>query len=151
LKPQRPPRVVGIYVYQGRAYIPHKAFLDIGVFLDIDPVLVSELSIDGLVPAVMKVLEASVPRLSSPSTEETKSRTYPLLKATGARSWKALAKDGTSYTLEFLDDKINLYMSKLDSRGRWEVDSEKTKSFDLGAPLERIVEAVLSDVSTDEE
>lgn len=45
-----------------------------------------------------------------------------MLAAAGVKSWYRLAKGGADYSIFWEEDRIVLYMSRLDKKGRFEVD-----------------------------
>jgi hypothetical protein len=60
-----------------------------------------------------------------------KTRTDPLLSAVKVRSWKALAQQTRSYSLDYSTDTITLYVSKRDPQGRYMTDDAKTRIFPI--------------------
>ena len=61
--------------------------------------------------------------------EMWKTRKDPLLSAIKVRSWKALAQQTRSYTLDYSADTIILYISKRDPKGRYMTYDTKTRIF----------------------
>jgi hypothetical protein len=57
-----------------------------------------------------------------------------------------LAKGGASYTIQWGKDDIILYISRLDRKGRFEVDPAKTRTFPKDAALRTLADAILQDV-----
>lgn len=143
--------VVGIYVWRGKAYLPVQAQFESGVFVDIEPVYVTGLSLEELLSAVRKVLAAGHPRLPDPTREEMQQRRDPVLAATKARSWKELARTGAAYTIGWTDKEIRMDMSRLDRKGRWEYDPKKMRTFPPDSPLQDVVAVILEDVRARQE
>ncbi len=139
-------RVVGIYVWRGKAYLPVQAQLESGPFMDIEPVYTAGLNAEELISAVEKVLAAGHPRLPDPTREEMRQRKDPVLMATKARSWKELAQTGASYTIGWTDKEIRVDISRLDKKGRWEFDPEKTRIFPPDASLPDLIAVILEDI-----
>lgn len=138
--------LVGIYVRHGKAYLPVIAQMESGPFLDIEPVYRVDLHPEALVGAIQHVLAAGHPRRPDPTRDELRPSNDPVLKATGARSWKELARTGASYSITWTDDAIRVEMSRLDRKGRWEWDPAKRRWFPPDAPLDAIVAVILEDI-----
>jgi len=139
-------RLVGIYVWHGKAYLPVQARLESGMWMDLEPVYIADLNTKDLLLAIEKVLAAGHPRLPDPTREEMRQRKDPILKATKAHSWKELARTGAAYSISWTGEEITVYMSRLDKKGRWEYDPEKTRAFPPETPLEEIVAVILEDI-----
>jgi hypothetical protein len=135
-----------IYVWHGKAYLPLQGQFESGIWVGLEPVQVAELSKDELVTAIQRVLTAGHPRLPNPTREEWQRRKDPVLAATKARSWKALARNGASYSIDWTGDKIRVDMSKLDNKGRWVYDVEKVRIFPSDTSLQVIVDVILGDI-----
>ncbi|MGQ9601034.1 MAG: hypothetical protein ACUVWZ_16700 [Anaerolineae bacterium] len=138
--------VVGIYVWRGKAYLPVQAQFESGVFVDIEPVYVTGISLKELLSSVKKVLAAGHPRLPNPTREEMQQRKDPVLAATKARSWKELARTGAAYTIGWTDKETRVDMSRLDKKGRWEYDPGKVRILPPDTPLEDIIAVILEDI-----
>jgi len=117
-----------------------------GGYLAIEPVFTADLTVDSLTAAFEQVIAAGHPQIPTPTKEEMQRRKDPILKAAGVSSWKRLAQGGASYTIEWKEDTITLYISRLDRKGRFEVDPAKTRTFAQDTSLRTIVEAILEDV-----
>lgn len=137
---------VGIYVWQGKAYLPIQGRFESGIWVDLEPVYVVGLSTEELVAALEKVLAAGHPRLPDPTKEEWQKRKDPVLAATKARSWTALARNGTSYSIGWTDNQIRVDMSMADSKGRWQFDPEKAHIFPIDTNLQTIAKVILADI-----
>lgn len=140
--------VVGIYVWRGKAYLPVQGQFESGIYVDLEPVYVAELTLDGLMAAVQKVVAAGIPRLPEPTEEEWRKRKSPILTATKARNWKELARAGASYDIVWRETQIRVNMSRLDKQGRWEFDPTKVRIFPPDTPLEEIIAVILADIRT---
>ena len=139
-------RTVSILVWQKKAYIPETAFYGSGIIALVEPVHIVELSLEPLVAAVREARDAVHERLPTPTAEEARKRKDPVLKYTGAKSLKELAKTGAGYSIDWTPTEIRIDMSRLDKKGRFETDSEKTRIFPPDTPLETLVTVVLDDV-----
>lgn len=138
--------VVGIYVWREKAYLPVQAQFESGIFTDVEPILIVNLDTEELVSAIQKVKEVGHPKLPEPTREEWLERKHPVLRATKARSWKELARQGFSYTIGWTDSETRVDMSRLDKQGRWENDPAKVKIFPQGMSLQVLVATILEDV-----
>lgn len=136
---------VSFVVYRGKAYLPVQARFESGIWVGVEPVFTAELKVNKLVAAIRKVIQAGHQTLPDPTREEWQQRKDPVLVATKARSWKALARNGASYGIDQLNDKIRVDMSYTDKKGRWQNDPEKVRIFPKDTPLEEIVEVILAD------
>jgi len=112
----------------------------------LDPVYAADLEPESLLHAIDKVLAAGHPRLPTPTREDMKRYERTILKATGVHSWKELAKAGASYSIDWTDKGIQVSMSRLDKKGRWEWDPEKMRTFPPDTPLQEIVTVILEDI-----
>jgi len=139
-------KIAGVVVRRGKAYLPVKAQIESGLYLDIEPVFTANLTVEELTASFEKIVAIGHPQIPKPTKEEMQKRKDPVLKAAGVRSWKELAQDGASYAIEWSDDVITLYVSRLDRKGRFEVDPAKTRVFPKDTHLRAIVEAILEDV-----
>jgi hypothetical protein len=137
---------VNICVYRGKAYLPVQARFESGIWADVEPVFTSTLEVNELIVAIQKVIKAGHPLLPEPTREEWQARKDPMLSATKARSWKALAKNGASYSIYQKDDEIRVDMSYTDKKGRWQNDPQKVHLFPRNTSLKDIVKIILDDV-----
>jgi len=133
-------------VRRGKAYLAVLAKVEGGPYLMVEPVFTADLTVDSLTAAFEQVIVAGHPQIPSLTEEEMQKRKDPILRATGVSSWKRLAENGSSYSIEWGEDTIVLYISRLDRKGRFEVDPAKTRTFARDTPLPTIVEAILEDV-----
>lgn len=140
---------VGIYIYQGKAYLPAHAQFESGIFVDIEPVYVSEIEKNALAEAIQSVRDAGIDQIPNPkSHDEFRNRKDPILSITGARSWKQLEKTGVSYSITWTKKEVRIDMSKLDKKGRWVFDLAKVTLLPPDSPLENIVEIIIDDIKT---
>jgi hypothetical protein len=139
---------VGIYVYNDRAYLPTLARIRTGGWFDTEPVITCNLDAEKLVKAVEKILASDYVVLEPTDPEMGNPRRGAVLKATKTRSWKELAKKGTSYNIDFTPDRVRLDMSRLDKKGRWEFDPNKVQILPPDTNVETLVEIILRDVRT---
>lgn len=139
-------RGANIIVRRGKGYIATEALIEGGPYVAVEPIYVVNLDPQEIVEALKKVITTGHPTFPSPTREEWQKRKDPVLKAAGVKSWKALARNGASYMVEWSNDTINLYISRLDRQGRFEIDPARTRTFPKRTSLETIVEAILDDV-----
>lgn len=143
-------RVANVIVHQGKAYLPTLAELEgeaAGMYLDVPPVYTAAVSVEGLTDALAKVAAAGNPRVPIPTSEERQRyRGGPVPKAAKVGSWKALAKGGALYSINWQPSGVTSYTSMLDEKGRFVFDPAKTRHFPPGTDIRTIVEAVLEDV-----
>lgn len=139
---------VNIIIYRGKVYLPVQGKFESGVWVDLEPVFESKLHSDEMYVAIEKVISAGHPILPSPTQTEWQKRESPVLLATKAKNWKALAKNGASYSVRGTDNEIIVYMSCTDKQGRWQTDSNKTVTFPKDTPLEVITKTIIDDAQT---
>lgn len=118
------------------------------MWMDMEPVYVTDVNVEGLKAAIEKVLAVGHPLLPNPTQEEVKRLKSPLLLATKARSWKELAQTGVSYGIEWTEQHIRVDMSYQDKLGRWQNDPAKVRIFPPDTPLEDVIAVILADVRT---
>lgn len=148
-KPSKYLIIAGIYVWKGKAYIPTHAQYESGIFVDIDPIYITELKPSEMIQAIKSVKEAGHKCIPDPnSREEFLKRKDPVLTATKAKSWKQLARNGASYTIGWTEKQIRIDMSCLNKKGVWEYDLGKVKLLLPDASLEQIVGIILEDIKT---
>lgn len=136
---------VSIIVWNNMAYFPTQCQTEAGFFVDCEPVISSSPNINGMMTAVQDSLKRGHPQIPTPERHEWKEHESVILKATGARSWKALAKNGRAFGIDWTDQNIILEIDRVDSKGRWEPDLEKRREFPLDTPLENILSLVLEE------
>lgn len=139
---------VGIYVWKGKAYLPTQAQFRSGIFVDTVPVHVVNLSSEELESAITAVVAAGHPLLPDPAPAEEKKHKDPVLQATCARSWYALAREGASYTISWTESQVRLDISRVDAKGRWQNDPRQVQVFPKDTPLQTVVSMILKDIQS---
>lgn len=137
-----------IVVTRNKVYLPTKALTDAGFLLDIEPVYQVDPEPDKVTEALLDALKAGNPKVPTPTVQELDSRSRrndPLLKATGAKSWKELWKNARSYLLAQSPEKVTLEVHVLDKRGRLVTDSNRIQIFPGSVDTSEIVKAILED------
>ncbi len=139
-----------VFVRQGKAYLPVVAQTEAGLFMGIEPVYTTVLTLEALVATLEKVLAAGHPRIPHPAWEEWRrlSRKDPVLRAARVKSWREFSQHSAVYTIEWTEQAVNVYISQLDHLGRTEYASAKKLSFTKDTALRTIVEAILEDVGS---
>jgi hypothetical protein len=138
--------LIVIYVWEGRAYVPVKGRIPSGLYLEMDPVQVAELTLGAILDAASRVDAMGNPALPQPPEKFWRKRWSPTLETSKAPSWKAMMRTGTAYSIDREAEQIVLRSSKPDKRGRWEWDRDKNRVFPLDTPLEDIVPFILEDI-----
>lgn len=112
--------VANVVVHKGRAYLPTLAQVDIGMHMTTEPVYKVNLTQEELAEALERVIAAGNPVIPKPMTrEEVKPFRDLLPKVTGLRSWRRLGKEAGSYSIEWTDKEVRLYLPGWDEKGRW--------------------------------
>jgi hypothetical protein len=116
------------------------------VIIDAEPVYITGVDIGEMEKVIENVLLTPRPRISDLTRDEWKKRKDPVLIATGAKSWKELARKGSSYNIGWSDKQKRLDIARVDKQGKWEFDPEKVRVFSVSTPLEKILKIILDDV-----
>lgn len=139
-------RLVVIVANNQVAHMPSVGQKRSGLWLIIDPVLTVPMNVEELTRAIEARLSLEHPRLDDSAMPPKTWRDDPLLRATNSRSWKQMAAKWFNYTISWSDRSIEVTMSRLDGRGRWEFDPSKTLQLPLDTPIEKIVSRIIDDV-----
>jgi hypothetical protein len=111
-----------VYVVNGKAYVPTVAKTEAGFFLDVEPVGQANLLREPLLRELKAIHARGVPVIPSPPAGA-----FPppvVLKPMKLRSWSALMKQGTCFTLFPLEGGYEALSSRTDAKGRWSDDPE---------------------------
>jgi hypothetical protein len=141
-------KTVSIYIHKGKAYIPTLAKTEWGVYINTDPVSVSNLGMEDLIAVIQYMFEKGNPIIPQPSREEIKNLPQPLLKAAKVSSWKQLAQGGTTYSIYWKPEGIFLDFFKKDEKGRFITDISKGQKFAPETNLQQIVQIILEDIQS---
>jgi len=139
---------ISVYVRQNKVYVVTVARTDVGFYLDVEPVYVTNYHVDDLAKVLEKVCQAGNPIIKHPAQNEIDNFPQPVLIAAKTSSWKKFAKNGAHYLVSFELNRIGLEMSKLDQKGRLVWNAEKRKSFLTGTNFHDISKAILDDASS---
>lgn len=139
-------KAITVYVWHGRAYLPVQGRVERGAWTNLDPVHVAQLNEADLVHAMQEVLAVGHPMVTEEEWEAMKQKSDSLLKATKARSWKQLAKEGAAYSIAILPDQAVLYITMVNRQGKWEFDPAKTTTFAPDTNLSVLAQVILDDV-----
>jgi hypothetical protein len=138
-----------IFVRRGRAFVPTQATLEgegAGALLIVEPIYVCKLAAGDLALTLESLVAQGHPCIPTPKLLGYPPSRDPMLRATGVRSWRQLAKGGASYSIWWGDDAVVLYMSRHDKKGRLVTDETKTRQFPQDVSIRTLVEAILEDV-----
>ncbi len=149
---------VDITVRAGKGYLPtlHKSEKH-HLYVPREPVLVAELTPEGLAAAIRQKLAEGNPPIELPEDraefskwwkEATrgKGKSSPVVKAAGVKSWKEFGQKARAYSIGWTDNRIIVDMSKPFERGGFLYDPKKAREFPPDTPLEQIVEVLLEDM-----
>lgn len=139
--------LVSILILKGKAYIPTDAKIRGDGHLAVEPIYVTALNVRDLTATIEQKLAAGEEEIAMPSREEFKRRKDPILAATKLKSWKALARDAFSYTIDWHNEAITLYLHALDEKGRFTTTPERTVTYPTGTLISTMVEAILADAT----
>lgn len=140
--------VASVVVRKGKAYTCVAAQTEAGFYVDSEPVFVVDLDTDEVLAALEKVIALGHPSVPTPTVEEMRKRQGLIIpSAAGVSSWKKLAQGGASYSIQWRKDgTTTLFISHLDTKGRFEWDPARTRTFAANTPLRIIVETIFEDV-----
>lgn len=139
-------KIAVIVICDNKAFIPTEARYSNGLFTDVEPVYVAEISLTEITHIVQSVLSTEPTLLPELAKEDLKVHQNLLPKVTGTRSWKRLCQTCISYVIEISPKGLLLEMSRLDKKGRWEFDPSKRTQFAPGTDLSVVIRAVLKDL-----
>lgn len=134
-----------VIICNDKAFISVEGKTDSGLYVDMEPVFVSNVSIEEIKSNLAKVQAFGHPRVQILSSEDRNMAAKVMLKATGAKSWKELGRTGFCYTFSGNESYIFLQISRLDKKGRWEYDPEKEHTFPLDTPLDEVIQIIIDD------
>jgi hypothetical protein len=136
-----------LIIRQGKAYVPVMAPTDVGLTVQVEPVFVSDLTVESLLNALEQALNTVHPLVRQPTREEWGRWRSPVHKAAGVRSTKQMLKGAADYVIYWRDDETLMYSSHAGEATRWQdTTDEAPQSFPKDVPLRTLVEAILSDV-----
>lgn len=143
---------INVIFYKGRLFVPTEGITPSGVRKAIEPVHVAEFEKEALARAMQAALEAGLPQVEEIPYSEYKKHD-PILKATKARSWKALAREGLAYSIHWPPDteEVQVILPKVDEKGRFAplMAADKTwriVRFPPDTSLEELAEFILEDI-----
>ena len=144
---------VSIIYYKNRIFIPTMGITPSGLHQAIEPVYVAELDKESLVQEIRTVIEAGYPQVESIPYSEYK-RQDPILQATKARSWKALARRGLAYTIMWRPDLGEIQIDlpdEADRKGRiapltTENMAWRIVHFPIDTSLEELAKFIIEDI-----
>lgn len=131
-----------LVIYQEHAYIPVMAKMVSGGYVVSPPVEIVELTTDQLTVGLQRAKDRGNPLV--PDIDASRFQDAILL-ASGARSWKQLARMGASYGIMWDEDTIEIDMSKLDPKGRFVDDPAKKQRLQTDVAMSAIANLILSD------
>jgi hypothetical protein len=144
------PEAATVYVRQGKAYVPVVGkTIGVGIYLDSEPVFVSDLSAEGLLSALEQALAYGNPPIPHPTQVEWATWHTPVLQAAKVKTWGQLAKCAAIYLISWYpkDNLTALAISHSMARGEWRYLHDKRLEFPIDVSLRELVNAILEDVS----
>jgi hypothetical protein len=135
-----------IIYFQGKFYIPSHVECESGFYIDVEPVYVTGVDMSEMKKAIECVLLTPRPRVPDLTRDDWKKRKDPVLAASRAKSWKELARKGSSYNIGWTEKQKRLDISMVDEQGRWQFDPQRVQIFPADTPLETIIKIILDDV-----
>ena len=143
---------ISVIFYKGNIFIPTEARTKSGLYQAIDPVYVVPLEIDSFVQAMRAVIKKGHPQVKGTPYSEYRKRD-PILRATKARSWKTLARDGLAYSIIWRPDlgEVQIDLPEVDKKGRFaplttENMEWRIVRFPIDISLEELAEFIIEDI-----
>lgn len=133
-----------IIIKNDKVFIPVLGKTKSGLYIDNEPVFICDVDKGQILENIKNVYDIGHPLLQILNSSDRKEHEKVMLKATGARSWKELGRTGICYTLGW-GNQLVVTFSRLDKRGRWEYDPNKTKKLALDTSIEEVIQLILDD------
>lgn len=139
---------VAVYIHNNKAFLPTLAQIPADGFLEVDPVIVCDVSQGQLVASFRSMIDQGHKDATSVQLQSVEKKRDVILQATGVNSWTKLVRSGAlSYAVYFSDESIRIYRSEPDNKSRWRYIVGSETVLNPEADLELVVQTLLSDIS----
>ena len=130
------------YLRRDTVFIPTMAKVDVGGYLDVDPVAVVPIAdAEGLRRSFLEVAARGNPPIESP----TRANHPPpvVLKHAGVKTWSAFARGTRPWQLEERDCRYRIVGLKDSPGGGWEEDPQQVVEFAPGTEVEVVIDRLI--------
>lgn len=121
---------------------------DVGVYLDIEPVYVTNLGANAIAKTMESAITAGVRKIKHPTLFEIDHWSQPVLKAAKISSWKKFAQNGAFYLVDLSGDEVTIILTTPDKQGRFMHDVANKLTFPKDTSLQVIAQAILENAAT---
>ena len=141
------------YSRNNQVVIPTVARTEDGFFLDVDPVIVIEIS----APEVLReklggLLSAENPTIATPSAAPEGERGQSVvLEKIGLKRWDAFEKEATLYTVFTAGDKVHFFVAGRGPDRMWTSSRENELTFSAATPMDFIAGAIVDQIVRERE
>jgi hypothetical protein len=132
-----------LYLRKGTLFVPTTGKVDIGLYRDIEPVAVVDISNS---EGMREALHATVLR-GNPPTPHFSRGNYPppaVLKHAGVKTWSAFAREARSWSIQEDDRGYRIVGYRKDKKGYWVEDPEQTTEFPPAAKVDDVIDRMIA-------
>jgi hypothetical protein len=131
-----------LYLRRGSVFIPSSGRVDKGLYRDVEPVAVVDVSdTEGLRRAFRETIARG-----NPPTPYYPRNAYPqpvVVKYAGVKSWGTFARGASPWNIEAKDGIYQIIGKRRDPNG-WVEDPEQMIEFPLGTTLDQVIERMIA-------
>lgn len=136
---------ISVTVLDTHAYLLASRATPSGIWREDEPVIVTTLGPHAVAQAIEELYALGPRPMAQEPTSPLNPKDAPTLRATGFRSWKALAAAARSYAVYFTDSAIDVEMTHLDARQRGQFDPARRRTLASSASFLEIAEIIVED------
>jgi hypothetical protein len=132
-----------LYLREGALFVPTTGKVDVGLYRDIEPVGVVDIS---NTEGVREILRATISR-GNPATPHFSRGNYPqpvVLKYAGVKTWSAFARDARSWSIQHEDCGYQFVGHGKHPKGYWVEDPEQTIKFPPQTAVDTVIDRVIA-------
>jgi hypothetical protein len=131
------------YLRRGIVYIPTLGMIDKGLYRDIEPVAVIPSSNSAaLQQALSRTFANGNPRVPLPKQPDTSPSV--LLKYVGVKTWRAFARDTSTWSVDERDGKYKILGYRKDPPNGWTHDKSLDEIFPAGTSAEKVISRMIA-------
>lgn len=132
-----------LYLRKGSLFVPTTGKVDVGLYRDIEPVSVVDIS---NTEGIREALQATIAR-GNPATPHFSTGNYPppvVLKYAGVKTWSGFAREARSWSIQHEDFGYQFVGYGKHPKGYWVEDPEKTIKFPPETPVNTVIDRVIA-------
>jgi hypothetical protein len=132
-----------LYLRKGKVFIPTFGRVDKGLYRDIEPVVVVDVSDTG---ALRQALRETIARGNPPTPYYPRGGPYPqpvVVKYAGVKSWGAFARGASPWNIKEKDG-IHQIVGHWKGSSGWVEDPEQTIKFPAGTTLDQVIDRMIA-------